>query len=87
MHPALWTLLAVVAIGFVYVALPVMGSVYARFRKPRVVRCPETGTTEEVRIDALHAARTGFPGPPDVRVSECTRWPDGKGCDESCVHT
>jgi hypothetical protein len=78
-------LLAIGATAILYVLLPVVADVFARYRKPRIVRCPETGTTAEIRIDARHAAATAVPGPPELRVAECSRWPAHDSCDQACL--
>lgn len=49
-------------------------------RGDRVITCPETNEGAAVRIDALHAARTGV-----VELADCTRWPERAGCDEACL--
>jgi len=53
---------------------------FFKSRGDRVITCPETEEGAAVRIDALHAARTG-----QVHLSDCTRWPERAGCDEACV--
>jgi hypothetical protein len=78
-------LLAIAATAIVYVLLPIVASVFARYRKPRIVRCPETGVTAEIQVDARHAAATAVPGPPELRVADCSQWPDRKGCDQACL--
>jgi len=78
-------LLAIAAIATFYVVVPIMAGVFASFRKPRALRCPETGGTAEVRIDGRHAAMTAIPGPPDLRVADCSRWPGRRGCDQACL--
>ena len=81
-----WTVLAGLAgIAVLYVLLPVMGDAFARFRGSRGLRCPETGTTAEVGVDAGHAALTAVYGEPDVRVGSCSLWPERQGCAQRCV--
>jgi hypothetical protein len=80
-----YLLLAIAATAIVYVLTPIVAGVFARYRKPRIVRCPETGGAAEIRIDARHAAATAVPGPPELRVAECSRWPEGKGCAQACL--
>ena len=53
---------------------------FVKNRGPRVITCPETGHGAAVRIDALHAARTT-----EVRLADCTRWPERAGCAEECL--
>jgi len=77
--------MVILAIGLVYVALPVMADVYARFRRRRTVVCPETGLDAEVRMDAWHAAVTAIPGPPRLHVAECSRRLEHAVCGEECL--
>ena len=75
----------IVAIGVLFVVLPVAMDVYFRFRRPRTVACPETGLAEEVQVDAWHAAVTAVPGPPCMYVAKCTRWAHRAGCKQRCL--
>lgn len=84
----LWMALPwIIAAAVVIVIAPVVVGAYARYRSPRSVRCPTTGTNAVVDIDAPRAARTAFPGPPLLRVRRCSHWPDLEGCDEACVRS
>jgi hypothetical protein len=78
-------LLAIVATAILYVLTPIVADVFARYRKPRIVRCPQTGGTAEIQIDARHAAATSVPGPAELRVADCSRWPERKSCDQACI--
>lgn len=79
-------IVAVLAVGMLYVLLPWTGHIFARHRAPRAVRCPETGTKAWVEIDALHAAWTAACGAPRIRARECSLWADRGGCALSCLH-
>jgi hypothetical protein len=79
------TAVVIVAIAVAYVAVPVMADVYARFRRPRIVICPETGREARVRLDAWHAAVTAIPGPPRRYVDECSRRPEHAACGQECL--
>ena len=81
-----WIILtAIGALALGYVVVPVMVDALLRFRRSRVVRCPETALLARVGLDARHAALTAVPGPPDVRVANCSLWPEKYGCEEKCV--
>ncbi len=81
-----WILLAaIVAVAVVYILLPVIGSVFFRFRATRGLTCPETGTNAEVGADAGWAAFTAAFRHPIVRVKRCSLWPGQRGCDQSCL--
>ena len=63
----------------------IVASVFARYRRPRVVRCPETGEPARVQIDAPRAAASAIPGPPELHVAECSRWPERRRCAQACL--
>jgi hypothetical protein len=61
------------------------GRAYRRFRGKRLIVCPETEQPAAVEVDAGHAAITGLVGLSDLRLSECTRWPERAGCGQECL--
>jgi hypothetical protein len=77
--------LAVVVVGLLYVTVPTALDAFLRYRKRRIVRCPETGTGESVKVDATHAALTATYGRPRLRVEDCSRWPQRHDCDQECL--
>lgn len=85
MNAPLTAFAVLAAIGLLYVAAPIVTSVFFRMRSKRTVRCPETGLTTEIEIDARRAALTAVPGPPRVRVAGCALWPERRGCAEACL--
>jgi hypothetical protein len=81
-----WVIVAVIVLlAVAYVVLPAMIDAFLRFRDRRTVRCPETGLMASVSIDAKHAALTAIPGPPTLKVADCSLWPELHGCEETCV--
>lgn len=81
-----WLVLAAIAtLAVLYVLLPIIAETFLRFRRSKFLRCPETGNDAEVRIDAPRAAFTAGFGHPRLRVEECSRWPEQKGCGEECL--
>ena len=74
--------LVVVAVTIVRYAVA-----YARLQGKRVLTCPETGARVGVDLDVNHAvAGSLFGGKPDLRLQDCTRWPDRASCDQACLH-
>ena len=59
--------------------------IFNRYSGSRVVTCPETHQQVAVSIDARHAATTGLNGHPDVRLADCSRWPERWRCDRGCL--
>ena len=58
---------------------------YFRFRGDRFVTCPETKTRVAVKVDATHTAMTAVIGNPQLRLCECTRWPERQDCGQDCL--
>ncbi len=58
---------------------------FFRFRGPHNLLCPDTGDFAIVRIGALHAAVSSLLGEPDLRVRDCSRWPEHQGCRQECL--
>ena len=72
--------IAFAAVGFLWV-LPA----WRGYRKERTVTCPETGKPASVQVDAARVAATAWGGVPDVRLKECSRWPEKAGCGQDCL--
>ena len=87
MNTALIILLAIAAVGGLYVLLPIGMDEYFRLRGPRVVTCPDTQAPEEVELDAGFGALTALSGRPTLRVKDCARWRDTQSpdCAQGCL--
>lgn len=59
--------------------------IYKRYSGRRLVACPENEKPAAVSMDAWHAASTEMDGRPDLRVSDCTRWPERANCGQACL--
>jgi hypothetical protein len=55
------------------------------YRGTRVVVCPENREVAAVEVDALHAAWSAPQGRPELRLEDCTRWPEKAGCGQDCL--
>jgi hypothetical protein len=60
-------------------------SAFRKYRGKRVVECPETQAPAGVEVDAGHAALTAVLGKPDLRLKECSRWPERQNCGQDCL--
>jgi len=58
---------------------------YIKMRGTRVVVCPETQQPVAVTVDAAHAAVSAMWENADIRLKECTRWPERRACDQGCT--
>ena len=60
---------------------------WIRRRGTRVITCPETGETEGVEIAAFRGAVGDVVRPvPNLRLQDCSRWPEKADCDQACIH-
>lgn len=78
-------ILAVVAVGLLYVVLPVVFGAYRRFAGTKIPTCPATHAIAAVDLDVTHAALTAAVGAPKLRVRNCSRWPEHQGCAQGCI--
>ena len=74
------SLLALVAA----VVLVKAASAWIKYRGNRVIQCPENLRPAGVRVDAAHAAVTAL-GKKELRLRECSRWPERAGCGQECL--
>src|SRR6266540_577287 len=58
---------------------------WTRLRGRRVVGCPESRRPAGVTVDLGHAIMSAVWERADVRIAGCSRWPERKGCGETCV--
>lgn len=79
-------MIAVIAgIGLVYVLLPVMLDAFMRYRKMRRVHCPEANKAALMNVNAKAAALTAAQGKTQLRVSNCSLWPEKRDCAQRCL--
>lgn len=60
-------------------------SIYQRYAGSRAVTCPQNRQPVAVSFDAWHAALTGLGGRTELRLSNCTRWPERIDCGQDCI--
>ena len=82
----IWLVLCLVAVSLILL-LPALRlrEIYKRYSGGRLVACPENQQAAAVSIDARHAAATGIDGHPDLRLCDCTRWPERSKCAQGCL--
>ncbi|HVT99345.1 MAG TPA: DUF1761 family protein [Acidobacteriaceae bacterium] len=82
----IWLVLCLMAIALLLL-FPALWrrDTYKQYFGWRSVVCPENQQPAVVCMDARHAAVTGMHGHPDVRLSNCTRWPERSQCGQTCL--
>jgi hypothetical protein len=84
MNTALFLAATAVGLAAFYLLFAPLVRVYRKFRGTRVVTCPETQHAAAVDIDVARAMLSGF-GPPELRLRECSRWPERRDCGQECL--
>lgn len=82
----LWLALCLVSVFLLLLPLALWRrEIYKRYSGSRLVACPENRQPAAIGIDTPHAAETGIDGCPDLRVCECSRWPEHANCAQACL--
>ena len=84
MNPWL-VLLGIAVIAAVFVVIPVAWGVFSLYRRPRLVRCPTTGTEASVTVAAGRAAVGEALGRAGPEVERCSLWPRLRFCRQECL--
>jgi len=79
------TISAIIAAAVALVFAPLALEIYSRYRRRKVVTCPDNQKLAEVNLQAGRAALRSLFGETKLTVKSCSRWPRKKGCDEACV--
>ncbi|HLJ78708.1 MAG TPA: DUF1761 domain-containing protein [Acidobacteriaceae bacterium] len=81
-----WLVLCLLGISLLLLPLLLWRhELYRRYSGGRLVACPENQQAATVSVDARHAAATGIHGHPDLRLCDCTRWPERANCGQACL--
>lgn len=83
-----WATTAVVVAAVAVLAVLLVrtaGRAFVRYRGARLVECPETKQVVAVEVDAARAAASAAVGRVDLKLSECTNWPERQGCGQECL--
>jgi hypothetical protein len=85
MTTAMYIIIAVVALGVLYLVIRLVAGAYLTYRGTRLVTCPETNEPAAVEVNATHAAFTSMARKPDLQLDTCSRWPERQHCGQECL--
>jgi len=85
MLTAIYLIVASAILGLLLFGLWYVVRAYGKQRGAQVITCPETRRPAMVEVDARRAALTSVVGQPDMRLSNCSRWPLKKECGQECL--
>ena len=82
----IWLVLFLVVVSFLLL-IPAFWrrAIYERYSGGRPVACPENHKPAVVSIDLRHASETVMDGGPELRLCDCSRWPERATCNQACV--
>jgi hypothetical protein len=75
------TIAIVLVAGLAFQAL----RAWLEMRGTRLVTCPETRAPAAVEVDLGHLARTSAAGLRELRLRDCSRWPERRRCGQACL--
>ncbi len=82
----MWLVFWLVATAVILLPLALwLHEIYRRYSGSRLVSCPENQRPGVVSIDARYAVSTGIDGRPNLRLCDCSRWPERSNCDQACL--
>jgi hypothetical protein len=58
---------------------------YARYRGKMLVTCPESGKPAAVHVNTLKAVKDNLLGRENLRLDQCSRWPERSDCGQGCL--
>jgi len=58
---------------------------WLRYRGKYIITCPETEKPAAVDVNRGHAALTALYGETELRLADCSRWPDRQHCGQECL--
>jgi len=58
---------------------------WRRANAARIVKCPEALKSVTVRLDPWYAVKMHALGNPELRLLDCTEWPQRDACARGCL--
>jgi hypothetical protein len=75
----------VLLMGSIVFGITLAFRTYLRYRGQRLVTCPETHQPAAIHVDAAKALSTTLLGRQEVRLDQCSRWPEKRNCGQECL--
>ncbi|MGB7847048.1 MAG: hypothetical protein WBL63_15640 [Candidatus Acidiferrum sp.] len=75
----------VLVIGAVVFGLAMAFRTFLRYRGQRLVTCPETHKPAAVHVNVAKAAGKKLWGKEEIRLDQCSRWPEKRNCGQDCL--
>ena len=83
----MWRSLVAVAVPAIWITLTLMALIkLERYRKRKLVRCPESGAISLVGIKEETPGPDEITARPLLRVKKCSLWPERIDCARGCLN-
>jgi len=77
--------IAILLAGGIAYSLYASMRTYSRYRGKRLITCPETQNPAAVHVNVAKATTKAFFGKEQIRLDQCSRWPERKNCGQDCL--
>jgi hypothetical protein len=84
-YAAIYVVFAVLIVGGIFYFMPRIQATFQTLFGKRVVECPETKAPAGVDVSAGRMALHTLMGKGDLRLKDCSRWPEREGCGQECL--
>ena len=84
----MWSVYTVIAYFLLALLIPIcwaLGNAWRHARTARQLTCPQLAAPAEVALDPWFAVRQRVSGANELRVLQCSRWPERSGCGRECL--
>ncbi len=62
-----------------------LARIWLKYLGRMVITCPENQKPAGVSVDKGHALATGIAAGPELRLAQCSRWPERADCGQECL--
>lgn len=84
----MWAVYTVIGYFLLALLIPVfwaLGNTWRHARRARQLTCPALGAPADVGLDPWFAVRQHALGAYELRVLQCSQWPEHHGCAQACL--
>jgi len=84
----MWSVYTVIGYFLLALLIPVcwaLGNAWRLARIARQLTCPALGAPADVGLDPWFAVRKHVSGANELRVLQCSRWPEHGDCAQECL--
>lgn len=84
----MWSVYIVIGYFLLALLIPICWALGKAWRHARIARqltCPALGEAADIALDPWFAVRQHALGAAELRVLQCSRWPEHRDCAQPCL--